>query len=466
MNKKDLLKTMLLSAAVLSAVGLLGGCANNDTSTVSIQNQQEPPKESQPAKTQPTIPTTAKEEQQPSKTDAEANDEADVSYDALKEFSYKLFAQNMEEENPVLSPVSAYMALSMAGLGAENNTKAEFASVFGDDADMAGICNGIMTTYPISTKNNTIALANSAWISKNYAVSDEWLSDINAIMHSEVFQKDLTAPAIVDDMNAWISEKTNGMIEKMVEKPLKDSTGLVLFNTVYFKAKWEEPFKKYSVYPDQFFMEDGKELEAELMHKESEMEYFSNEFAQGLFFPYRYEEGNAQYAFVAIKPIDENTQVRDLYRKLTPSVIKELLAGRQTGTVNTKLPKFEIEFDKQLNESLINMGLKDTFDFEKADFSRIGADGLTGLDNANALNQYNLYIDLVRQKAKIIVDDEGTEAAAVTEAIMECGAALPSEEPKEIFFDRPFVYMIMNMEDEVPLFIGILDSPVVCGKQP
>ena len=196
------------------------------------------------------------------------------------------------------------------------------------------------------------------------------------------------------------------------------------------------------------------------------MEYFSNEFAQGLLFPYRYEEENAQYAFVAIKPIDENTQVRDLYRELTPLVIKELLAERQTGTVNTKLPKFEIEFDKQLNESLINMGLKDAFDFEKADFSGIGADGLTSLDNAKALNQYNLYIDLVRQKAKIIVDDEGTEAAAVTDAIMKCGAALPSEEPKEIFFDRPLVYMIMNMEDEVPLFIGILDSPVVCGKQP
>lgn len=316
MKKMYLLKTMLLSAAMLSSVCLLGGCAGSEAKEETILYQQEPPKE-----TQPTIQTSAKEEPLPVKIDKDADDKAEISYDALKEFSYRLFAQNMEEENPVLSPVSAYMALSMAGLGAENNTKAEFASVFGDAADMAGICNGIMTTYPISTKNSTIALANSAWISENYAVSDDWLSDINAVMHSEVFQKDLTAPAIVDDMNAWISEKTNGMIEKMVEKPLKDSTGLVLFNTVYFKAKWEEPFKKYSVYPDQFFMEDGKEIEAELMHKESEMEYFTNEFAQGLLFPYRYEEENAQYAFVAIKPIDENTQVRDLYKELTLSLI-------------------------------------------------------------------------------------------------------------------------------------------------
>lgn len=464
MKKKDLLKTMLLSAAMLSSVCLLGGCAGSEAKEETILYQQEPPKE-----TQPTIQTSAKEEPLPVKIDKDADDKAEISYDALKEFSYKLFAQNMEEENPVLSPVSAYMALSMAGLGAENNTKAEFASVFGDDADMAGICNGIMTTYPISTQNNTIALANSAWISKNYAVSDEWLSDINAIMHSEVFQKDLTAPAIVDAMNAWISEKTNGMIEKMVEKPLKDSTGLVLFNTVYFKAKWEEPFEAYSVYQESFYLEDGREIDAELMHKESEMESFSNEFVQGLLFPYQHEEKDTQYAFVAIKPTDENRNVRDLYNKLTPLVIKELLAERQTGTVNTKLPKFELEFDKQLNESLMNMGIKDAFDMKKADFGGISGNDLTKPDNEgskNDLNQYNLYIDLVRQKAKIIVDEEGTEAAAVTEAIMECGAALPIETPKEIFFDRPFVYMIMDMESEVPLFIGIFDSPAVCGKQP
>lgn len=463
MKKKDLVKTMLLSAAMLSSVCLLGGCAGSDAKEETILYQQEPPKE-----TQPTVQTTA-EEQQPAKTDTEADDEAEINYDILKEFSYKLFAQNMEEENPVLSPVSAYMALSMAGLGAENNTKAEFASVFGDAADMAGICNGIMTAYPVSTKNSTITLANSAWISENYSVSDNWLSNINGIMHSEVFQRDLTSPAIVDDMNAWISEKTNGMIEKMVENPLKDSTGLVLFNTVYFKAKWEDPFEAYSVYQEPFHLEDGREIDAELMHKESEMESFSNEFAQGLLFPYQHEEEDAQYAFVAIKPTDENRNIRDLYSELTPLVVKELLASRKTEMVNTKLPKFELEFDKQLNESLMNMGIKDAFDMEKADFGGIGGNGLTKSDNESSqksLNQYNLYIDLVRQKAKIIVDEEGTEAAAVTEAIMECGAALPIETPKEIFFDRPFVYMIMDMESEVPLFIGIFDSPAVCGKQP
>ena len=105
------------------------------------------------------------------------------------------------------------------------------------------------------------------------------------------------------------------------------------------------------------------------------------------------------------------------------------------------------------------MGLKSAFEPEKADFSRIGAEYIENSDE-------NLYINMVRQKAKIIVDEEGTEAAAVTAVMMECGAALIEELPKEVFFDRPFVYMIMDMDNEVPLFIGILDSPAACAKLP
>ena len=92
---------------------------------------------------------------------------------------------------------------------------------------------------------------------------------------------------------------------------------------------------------------------------------------------------------MAIKPVDENTTVRDLYNQLTPLVIEELLAGKQTELVNTKLPKFEISFDKVLNESLMNMGLMDAFDTKKADFGGIGASGLTDTDNKNTENDFN-----------------------------------------------------------------------------
>lgn len=448
MKKNNITNTICLLVAVLLAVCALGGCAGSNVSAVSVPRESEPTKQARkvtaekPTAVKPDTPITAS------------------SYDALNEFSYQLFAENMDEENPVLSPVSAYIALSMAGIGAENNTKEEFASVLGDEAVVRALCEKLMTTLPTETKNTTITLANSAWIDDTFAVKDNWISEINSVMHSEVFRESLSSSKVPGLMNEWIEEKTNGLIDKMIDEPFNPYTKLVLFNTVYFKAKWADPFEAYDVYTDKFYREDKEEIDTEIMHKESDMEYLSNDFAEGLIFPYRKDaESDGNFAFVALKSANEDMKVRELYEKLTPSVVSELIENKSTELVNTKLPKFELTFDKELNEGLINMGLNDAFDAEKADFSRIGAEHIEHSDE-------NLYINLVRQKAKIIVDEEGTEAAAATAVMMECGAALIEELPKEVFFDRPFVYMIMDMDNEMPLFIGILDSPAACGKLP
>lgn len=439
-----------LTAAIILTVCFLGGCASENMSAAAVPMQSKTAEhESSAAEEKPAIEDVA--------VDKEMTKD---SYAALNKFSYELFGENMDEDNPVLSPVSAYIALSMAGMGAENNTREEFASVLGDYTDITAICGNMMTTLPTASKNNTVTLANSAWIDDEFAVRDSWLAYIENIMRSEAFQANLSAMDTVGDMNEWISDKTNGLIDKMIEEPFNGDTRLVLFNTIYFKAKWENRFEAHTVFEDKFYLEDGNEINAELMHKEDDMEYISNDFAEGIIFPYmRNEEGDGNFAFVALRPIDENMKVRDMYGRLNGSVISELISSKQTKLVNTKLPKFEIEFDRELNESLIKMGLKDAFDAGCADFSGIGENRLTDIDN-------NLYINLVRQKAKIIVDEDGTEAAAVTAIMMECGAAIMEDIPKEVFFDRPFAYMIMDMDREAPLFIGILDSPAVCHKLP
>ena len=118
--------------------------------------------------------------------------------------------------------------------------------------------------------------------------------------------------------------------------------------------------------------------------------------------------------------------------------------------INLKLPKFEVEFDKELNETLQNMGIKLAFDNEQADFTSIGFTD----------NGLPLYISLVRQKAVVKLDEEGTEAAAVTMVVMnECASTESTEKPIEVFFDEPFLYMIMDMESRTPLFMGVMDDP-------
>lgn len=115
--------------------------------------------------------------------------------------------------------------------------------------------------------------------------------------------------------------------------------------------------------------------------------------------------------------------------------------------IDLKLPKFEVVFDKMLNESLINMGLDKCFDMENADFTFMG----------KSQRGEKLYVKLMRQKSKIIVNEQGTEAAAVSELL---GAPRAVLKTKKLYFNEPFFYMIMDMNTEVPLFIGILDNPI------
>ena len=272
-------------------------------------------------------------------------------------------------------------------------------------------------------------------------------------MDAETFQTDLSTKETMNEINRWVDDKTNGLIDKMLDRPLDEMARLALFNTVYFKGKWEFPFDANDTHKEDFYL-DREQRTAEQVQMmnlyRTDLDYLATDFAEGVILPYQKNNGgedNENLVFVALKPTGDG-DVRDVYAKLTSEVINSILVNRQTETVNVKMPKFEITFDKELNGALSNMGLSSCFDIEKANFDRLG----------KIQDDNNLYISLVRQKAKIIVDEEGTEAAAVTEAIMACGAAL--EQSRQVSFNEPFVYMIMDMDKEIPLFVGILDNPV------
>ena len=419
------------------------------------------------------------------------------SYDILQQFSYNLFKQNIESENPVISPVSAYLALCMAGFGADGTTLKEFQNVLGD---MEIYSDNLMNTLPEQSENLMISLANSTWLDNKFIADKSWLERVKSFTRAEAFQSDISSIDTMNSINNWVSKHTNGLIEQMLENPLDEDTRLALLNTIYFKAKWNTPFEQNASYTEEFRLdsdninanakgaEGNSTIEVPMMHQYGvHYEYIANAFAEGVILPYqsnsqiynlpnipasedveRYIDSPApNLAFIALKPINtENYQhlyeetrtdyligesaVRDMYGLLTNEVMADLLVNKQTKLVNLKLPKFEITFDKKLNESLKNIGLKACFDSGNANFTKMG----TTTDGGN------LYIDLVRQKAKIIVDEEGTEAAAATEVMIknEC-ASIIEEEPMNVYFDQPFLYIIMDMEKEVPLFIGIMDNP-------
>ena len=366
------------------------------------------------------------------------------TYQPVQDFGFALFKENMDETNPVLSPVSAYIALTMAGNGAEGNTRQQIYDVLGKDGSMTVLSDSMMNRLPQKTEQITLELYNSAWIDDEFTVKDEWIGEVTSLYDAQAFQTDVATITAMNAINEWVEENTHGLIKQMIEQPFEKETRLVLFNTLYFDGKWQNPFLMETTYEEEFHVSDTKTVQVPMMHQYDERyEFFENDYIKGIVMPYR----DSNLAFVAILP-QGNADIRDRLT-LTADGLSGIMEDREYQTVHVKLPKFEVSFDKVLNDSLINMGLVDAFDGEKADFSGIGTTD----------SGYPIYISMVRQKAVVKVDEEGTEAAAATEVAMaECTALL--DEPIEIYFDKPFLYLIMDMETEIPLFMGIMDNPV------
>ena len=369
--------------------------------------------------------------------------EDDNSYKALQSFSQKLLLENMDKENPLLSPVSAYLALGMVGMGAEGETLQEFQNMLG--GNMPAVSRRVMERYPQEQEGMTLTIANSAWVDQQLAPDGQWIADMEGIFKGEGYRGVLSSREIMEQINSWCNENTRGLIPQMLDEPLDADARLALLDAIYFKGDWLVPFEATDTMQRPFTREDGTEKQVDTMSMwATNQRYLHSALGEGVLLPYQ----GGDFAYVAILP-NEETEVRELYRQLTPEALTELLASENRELCNLRLPKYEVSFDQMLNDSLQAMGLVRAFDGELADFSGLG----------KTEQGYPLYISLVQQKAVFRLDEKGTEAAAVTMVVMDECEALIEPEPRELYFDRPFVYMILDLENQVPLFVGIMDDP-------
>lgn len=370
--------------------------------------------------------------------------------DAMWTFSYNMLKENLEDTNPVLSPMSVYLAMGMVGLGAKGDTLAEFENVMGKG--LQNTADTLMKDLPTwlndtrEEKKSVLNVANAVWVDETMNPDEKWVKNVSDIYGAEAYRGVLSSAGVQKDINKWVEKNTNSLIKEFLSEPLDAETKMALFNTIYFYGEWVSKFEKNSTYLDEFTTADGQIEKVDMMHDERTEYYVKNEQVDGVVLDYRY--GNM--AFVALKPTAGQT-VREMYEALTYEELADLLDSGSNELMKLKLPKFEVEFDKELNETLQNMGIQKAFDEELADFTGLGY----------TENGLPLYISLVRQKAVVKLDEEGTEAAAVTMVAMkECAMAMPEKQPIEVYFDEPFLYMIMDMESKTPLFMGVMDNPV------
>lgn len=356
------------------------------------------------------------------------------------------YAAAQEAENPVLSPLSAYLCLAMLMPGANENTKAEFEKILGADWDYVSALAADIAAQLEKTGGSTkLDLANSIWTDDDKAViEEEWLKTVKAYFGPDIYSADLPSDGALKAINKWVNDKTNGMIPKLHDENYDKDTIMVLLNALYMKAEWAHKFEGQDTYDREFTKADGSTVTVPFMNMfEAYESYIKTEDAEGIMLPY----DDGRLAFIALKP--GSGDARGYASSLTGAKLKELIAAAKADTfVTVNMPKFDTEYSVYLTDALKAMGMTDAFDPFLADLSGAGR----GVDGP-------LYISYVFQRVKVDVDEEGTEAAAVTEIATAKGCALPADEPIVLTFDKPFVYAIVDTETGVPLFAGVMENP-------
>ena len=358
----------------------------------------------------------------------------------VTDFAIRLFkASNENGKNTLVSPLSVLCALAMTANGAEEETLAQMEEVLGMTTEELNMyLYSYMKNLP---QGDTYKLshANSIWFTedKRFTVNQDFLQTNADYYGADIY----TAPfdkQTLEDINNWVKQNTDGMIPEILDQ-IPPEAIMYLVNALAFEAEWSEIYEKNQVRDGEFTKEDGTNQDVKFMYG-SEGTYFEDEKAVG--FMKRYKGG--KYAFVAMLP-NEGVTVSEYIASLDGESLNALLANPQYATVHTSIPKFETEYKVEMSEILKSMGMTEAFDMYNADFEGLGTS--TG---------GNIYISRVLHKTFISVGEKGTKAGAATIVEMkDCAAAEPTE-PKEVYLDRPFVYMLVDCENNIPFFIGTM----------
>lgn len=362
-----------------------------------------------------------------------------ISTASPMDFAVNLFQAGLTEgENSLLSPVSVLYALAMTANGAAGETRAQMEAVLGMSVeDLNAYLYAYKAALP-AEEGFALHLANSIWLREDERLTVEpAFLQANADYYGAGIFEAPFDDSTLQDINQWIEENTAGRIPDMLDRIPADAV-LYLINALALDAKWQSPFDQPGqVRPGTFTLEDGTTREVVLMHEQL-YTYYEDEGATGFL---KYYEGGA-YAFVALLP-KEGSTVGEYAQSLTGDDLRQLLQNPQEVPVNIALPKFEAEYELDLAEALSSLGMPDAFDPNLADFSAMGQS-----------TAGPLFLSRVLHRTVLAVDEEGTQAAAATIVEANDGAAMEPEEPKEVILDRPFLYMIVDTETYLPIFIG------------
>jgi len=367
-------------------------------------------------------------------------------------FAFGLFGQVASGDysaNIVLSPLSAKLALAMAYNGAVGETRDAMAGVL----DLEGLSleevneqlGNLMLSLEQADEDVLLEIANSLWAddSDAYELRQEFVERCRESYDAEVANLDFTDPEAPDIINAWVKEKTHDKIVKIVGD-LSPEIALILINAVYFNGKWEIPFDASDTEDGDFHLLDGGTVTVPLMRRWDEFSYYEDENLQLVNLPYGEESGGRMSMYVVLPR--EDMDYGEFLGNLSEASWEEWMDMTREREGELALPRFKVEYEKELNDALEAMGMEPAFE--------------RGLEDMFVSTGGNsAYISKVLQKTYIDVNEEGTEAAAATEIEVGVTSAQPDNSPFVMTVDRPFFFAIRDNQTGAILFMGSIVDP-------
>lgn len=354
----------------------------------------------------------------------------------------------------IYSPLSITYVLGMVNNAATGLTEKELEETLGfHEGSIQAVndyCKKLIDGLPKVDNKVTLNIANAIFVNKDYTLKSQFQQDMQTYYDAKAEALDFMAPSTLDHINGWCNEKTNGMIPTILDEV--DCTVVsYLLNAIYFKADWASKFEEKNTRNEAFTTPNGS-TQLPMMHQNVLISYLKSDTYSAVILPY----GTGLWNMTIVLP-EKGKTTDDVIKELAESSVLNNRGWCDAGgntfqayEIDLKLPRFETNSDTDnlaIDDGLIGL-------MQKMGINRAFVDGLAEIPNM--CEGYPLYIDMMRQKAKIKVNEEGSEAAAVTVAAMNYKSAdVPADVPTDTFHaNRPFVYVIREASSGVILFVG------------
>lgn len=358
---------------------------------------------------------------------------------------FQAVSQTTPHINQFISPLSISLALAMLYNGADGETQRALAKtlqIAGMSLDEVNqIYSMLRHELDFLDPQIQLTLANALWTRQDVTFDHDFLQQCQQHYHAEVSPVDFHDPVTLTQINRWVSDQTKGKIPTILDE-IQPLTMLILINAIYFKGSWNKAFNPELTRERPFYLLDGNQKPCSMMFQNGSFRYFSNDSVEAIALPYGNERVN-MYIFLPA----EKSNLAAFIRTLTPANWTTWMRRFNEREGNILLPRFKFEYEVDLNSVLTTLGMGVAFDSQNANFKRMG------------LFQENLYVSQIKHKAFVEVNEEGTEAAAVTAAVMKLTSMMPGPTPFHMTVDRPFFYAIVDDQTGAMLFMGAIVEP-------